>query len=249
MLFYKIDPAYQYLEREIQMIPEIFSESGNIVTSGRNVIRRIEMAGLLLNVKSFQVPHWINRIAYAWFRKSKARRSFEYAQLLVAKGIGTPAPVAYIEQRHGGGLTSSYYVSLHLDDVRTFKQMTLEKPADWREMLCAFTRFTYDFQQKGIYFMDHSPGNTLIRRTEEGEFRFYLVDLNRMKFRTLDRQTGLKNFYRLGMDPEMCSIVATEYARLTGGNPDEMVRKLTEWVTTHNEAVRKKKAKKKKKSL
>lgn len=248
MLCYKIDPAYQYLEDEIRKIPEIFPENGSIVTSGRNVIKRIEVAGLLLNVKSFKIPHWINKIAYAYFRKSKARRSFEYARLLLAKGIGTPAPVSYIEQRNRGGLTSSYYISLHLDNVRTFKEMTETKPEGWQDILRAFTRFTYDFQQKGIYFVDHSPGNTLIRQNGKGEFCFYLVDLNRMEFKVPGQEGGLKNFYRLGMDREMCVIVATEYARLTGGNADEMSRKLIGWVEAHNEAVRKKKAKRKKRS-
>lgn len=246
-LVWHIAPAYRHLEKEILQIPLCFQETGEVISSARNVLKRMEIGGIPMNVKSFQLPHWINRIAYAWLRKSKARRSFEYASLLLSKQIGTPEPVAYIEERKGLGLGSSYYICLQLENVRTFKQLTLEKPADWREMLCAFTRFTYDFQQKGIYFIDHSPGNTLIRRTGEGEFRFYLVDLNRMKFRTLDRETGLKNFYRLGMDEEMCAVVATEYARLTGGEVDRMVRQLTSWTLTHNDAVRKKKAKKKKK--
>lgn len=248
MLFCKVAPDYQYLEEEICKIPQYFQEKGVVITSSRNVIKRIEAGGLSLNVKSFKVPHWINRIAYAYLRKSKARRSFEYACLLLDKQVGTPAPVAYLEQKDAKGLTASYYVSLHLEGVETFKQMTEKRPADLTQMLQAFTRFTYDFQQKGIYFMDHSPGNTLIQREGEGQFRFYLVDLNRMKFKVPGQEEGLKNFYRLGMDREMCRIVATEYALLTGGDPDEMCRKLIGWVETHNEAVRKKKAKKKRKT-
>jgi hypothetical protein len=47
------------------------------------------------------VPHLINKIVYKKFRKSKARRSYEYATLLLDKGIGTPQPIAFLENLIG----------------------------------------------------------------------------------------------------------------------------------------------------
>jgi hypothetical protein len=35
------------------------------------------------------------------FKKSKARRSYEYATLLLDKGIGTPQPIAFLENLIG----------------------------------------------------------------------------------------------------------------------------------------------------
>ena len=49
-------------------------------------------------------------------------------------------------------------------------------------ILRQFIRFSYLLHQKGIEFLDNSPGNTLIKKNEKGVYDFYLVDLNRMKF-------------------------------------------------------------------
>ena len=38
----------------------------------RNTIKKIIIENFSFNVKSFKVPHLINRIAYSFFRKSKA---------------------------------------------------------------------------------------------------------------------------------------------------------------------------------
>jgi hypothetical protein len=92
-----------------------------------------------------------------------------------------------------------------------------------------------------IYFLDHSPGNTLIAR-EGDAWRFYLVDLNRMKFRRISPCAGLRNFYRLNADEEMIKVMADEYARLTGSDAGEMVRLLSRWTHRHDERVRRRKA-------
>ena len=63
----------------------------------RNTIKNVTTQDLVLNIKSFKVPHLVNRIAYSFFRKSKANRSFEYANDLIKKGIKTPKPFAYFE--------------------------------------------------------------------------------------------------------------------------------------------------------
>ncbi len=63
----------------------------------RNKIKLFELEGKTINIKSFKIPHLINKIAYKYFRKSKARRSYEYANRLIENGIGTPQPIAYAE--------------------------------------------------------------------------------------------------------------------------------------------------------
>ena len=56
----------------------------------RNIIKLFELEGKTVNVKSFKIPNLVNKIAYKYFRKSKARRSFEYATLLFEKAICIP---------------------------------------------------------------------------------------------------------------------------------------------------------------
>jgi len=64
-------------------------------------------------------------------------------------------------------------------------------------------------------FKDHSPGNTLIKINDDG-YDFYLVDLNRMEFKTLNFETRIKNFSRLTPKKEMVAVMANEYAKLIG---------------------------------
>ncbi len=77
----------------------------------RNTIKNVTSQNLDLNIKSFKVPHLVNRIAYSFFRKSKANRSFEYANDLIKKGIKTPKPFAYFEYSNLKLLHKSFYVS------------------------------------------------------------------------------------------------------------------------------------------
>jgi len=51
-------------------------------------------------------------------------------------------------------------------------------------ILRQFTKFCFDLHEKGIEFLDHSPGNTLIKKVGDQQYAFYLVDLNRMNFHT-----------------------------------------------------------------
>ena len=80
-------------------------------------------------------------------------------------------------------------------------------------MVRAFTRFTFNLHEKGIHFLDHSPGNTLIKKDGEN-YLFYLVDLNMMSFGALDFNTRIKNFARLSAPEKMLEIMSDEYAKL-----------------------------------
>jgi len=56
-----------------------------------DIVTHFESQGNI-NIKSFKVPNLINKIAYRYFRTSKARRSFEYGNQLLENGVLTPAP-------------------------------------------------------------------------------------------------------------------------------------------------------------
>ncbi|MDE5423562.1 hypothetical protein L3073_15185 [Ancylomarina sp. DW003] len=240
---YKINPKFLKLEKGILDIPRIFESEGDIIQSGRNLIKSIEIEGLKLNVKSFKVPNLVNKYAYRYLRESKAKRSFLYGCKLLNSGVSTPTPVAYIEYSKRGGLTRSYYISIHAEYDYTFRELIGQKIEDITEVLIEFTRFTYNFHKQGIYFIDHSPGNTLIKEKESG-FNFYLVDLNRTKFTSIDMNLGIKNFYRLGSNEEMVKVMAKEYAKLWNADEDYVFEQMLELTMSHNESVRKRKAKK-----
>lgn len=53
-------------------------------------------------------------VIYTFFRRSKARRSYEHAVRLRALGIDSPEPIAWSEYRRHGLLSDTYYVSRRL---------------------------------------------------------------------------------------------------------------------------------------
>jgi hypothetical protein len=196
---------------------ENFSTTGILFGDGqRNKIKLFELEGKTINIKSFKIPHLVNKIAYKYFRKSKARRSFEYASTLIEKGIGTPQPIAYFENYDLVGLKDSYYVSEHLQCDLTYREL-VEIPdfPDHENILRQFTQFSFELHEKGIEFLDHSPGNTLIKKTAEGKYDFFLVDLNRMEFHeAMDFDSRMKNLSRLTPKKEMIAVMSNEYSKL-----------------------------------
>lgn len=240
MIEYKINPKYICLKDEILSIPGRFEQEGEVIHAFRNVIKIITVGGIKMNVKSFKVPHFINRFVYAHLRKSKAERSFEYGNRLLALGVNNPEPVACIIFRTLAGINKSYYISLQQDYDFTFEGMARQHPQDMEAILKAFTHFTFDFHSKGVYFVDHSPANTLIKRMPDGTYYFSLVDLNRIKFEKISPYSGLRNFYRLHTTDDMIRIIANEYAELWHADKEDMVRQLEVWTHAHNESVRRK---------
>ncbi|GAA4954943.1 lipopolysaccharide kinase InaA family protein [Algibacter agarivorans] len=182
----------------------------------RNSLKLFDLEGLTINVKSFRVPNVINQIAYKFFRKSKAQRSFEYANRLVDLNIGTPQPIGYYEFTTPFLFKSSYYISEQIDCDLTYRELTTDfNYPDHEAILRAFTRFTFQLHEKKVHFLDHSPGNTLIEVNNDN-YKFYLVDLNRMEFKPLDFETRIKNFSKLTIHKSMIEVMSDEYAKCSG---------------------------------
>ena len=213
---YILSPLFNLSDKQIYFLITQFETSGTLFGNGdRNTIKLFDLNGQSINIKSFKIPNLINKIAYRYFRKSKARRSFEYATALLEKGIGTPQPIAFLENYNWLGLTSSYYVSEHLVTELTFRELVeIPEFPENEIILRQFTKFCFDLHEKGIEFLDHSPGNTLIKKVGDQKYAFYLVDLNRMNFHTtMDFDMRMKNLSRLTPKKEMIAIMSEEYAK------------------------------------
>lgn len=225
-----------------------FNSDGVLFGDGkRNKIKLFEFEGQTINIKSFKVPNFVNKIAYKYFRKSKAKRSFEYANKLLENGIGTPQPIAYFENYDFVGLNDSYYVSEHLECDLTFREL-VENPdyPDHNNILTQFIRFSYQMHQKGIEFLDHSPGNTLIKKKMDENYDFYLVDLNRMNFhQTMNFELRMKNLSRLTPKKEMVAIMSEEYAKLYKKSENEVFEKMWYYTNEFQEKYYRKKRLKK----
>lgn len=211
-----IKVATSYDENKVKEIISSFSHSGKTYWKKRNTIKVFQVGDDKWNVKSFQIPHLINRFAYKYVRKSKARRSFEHAQVLIEKGILTPKPIAYLEYSKPIGLTNSFYISQNLSYKFDFGDVIDKDFPDRENILNQFTEFTYKLHENDIHHYDHSKGNTLICQIGEGRYEFYLIDLNRMKFEPMTYEKRIDNFNRLSMTSDMMEIIGKKYASLIG---------------------------------
>lgn len=246
---YILNSSFKSSEKQVIHFVNKFGTEGILFGDGkRNKIKLFHLDAVTINIKSFKIPNLINKIAYKYFRKSKAKRSYEYAITLLKNGIGTPQPIAYFENYNWLGLADSYYISEHLQADLTFREL-VQNPdyPDHENILRQFTQFTYDLHEKGVEFLDHSPGNTLIQKVREGKYDFYLVDLNRMNFHpVMDFDSRMKNFNRLTPKIEMLAVMSAEYATLYDKKYNDIFNKMCFFTTDFQVKFHRKIARKKK---
>jgi len=99
-----------------------------------------------------------------------------------------------------------------------------------------------------VEFLDHSPGNTLIKKVAENQYEFFLVDLNRMNFHdSMSFEQRMSNFSRLTPQKEMIATMSNEYSKFYKEKSEaEIFEKM--WKATSDfqeEFARKKRLKKK----
>ena len=206
-------PEFEAQQAFIASLPERFERGeGKIIYNGRNQLREFTNNGVTMVVKSFCLPSFINRIAYGFLRSSKAQRSLEYAQLLLSKGIATPAPIGYVTERKGLLFGRSYYASLKSDYTHNFYDAVQPGVANRDKFLVAVAETTARLHECGFLHKDYSAGNILLRELSDGTVRVEIIDLNRIRFREIGLEEGCKNFERLPMNEEIVSVIAPPYA-------------------------------------
>lgn len=222
------NPQYEYLQEFIQSLPTIFEQEGKTIYASRNIIKVISVDGLELNVKRYGIPAFFNRIIYSLFRTPKGKRAYTYPQKLLSKGFETPIPVAYIEQRVGGLIGHSYFISLQVPYRRKFYEFGDADINTCREIVIAFARYTAALHEAGIMHKDYSPGNILFDELG-GVWHFSLVDINRMYFGKVSIEEGCANFARLWGQKAFFTLLAEEYAAARGASKEQCV----EWVLAY----------------
>ena len=208
----------------VKALPFCFGDSfGSLIYKGRNELREYNYKGKDLVIKSFAKPNLINRIVYGLFRSSKAQRSYEYADMLLKAGIGTPEPVGYCTERIGLLFTRSYYISLKSECPYVYYDLIKKHFDNQEQILRAIARTTATMHDHGYLHKDYSRGNILFRETGN-EVKVEIIDLNRIRFMEIGMEMGCKNFERLPGTPEMFAILADEYAKARGFEADECLK-------------------------
>lgn len=209
-----VNAKYEHLRTYLENIPEEFEARGEVVYDLRNQVRVDEVSGVKIVIKSFRKIYLANRIIYAYFRPSKAKRAYEYGLLLQDHGINTPDPVAYIDCVENGMLKAGYFVSLYTDyqPLSAFDASDADKA---RALLDGLAHFTMKLHQNRIFHEDYTLSNVLYQEVD-GNFDFTVIDNNRLKFTSIDEKLAAKSLNRLGFQPEMLTFLVRRYAEISG---------------------------------
>lgn len=221
----KINPKYEEMRSFIERIPDVFEKEGRVIYTGRNLIKVMEAPdGTVINVKRYHVPKGPNSLIYSLgIRKPKGERAFEYPMILEKKGIGTPTPIALIEERNAIGLLGyTYLITLQCDNLHTLYEVGDAVPGTYEKLSKALAHFAADMHNKKILHKDFTPGNVLWKQDEEG-FHFIIVDINRMKFGEISVKEGLYNLRKFWGPKEFIRILVSEYAKVRDYSVDEAV--------------------------
>ncbi|MCK5294596.1 MAG: hypothetical protein KAJ49_08095 [Arcobacteraceae bacterium] len=207
-------------------IKEYFSKEDNIVIyDKRNIIKVIRYNNQKYVIKSFKIPHIINKIVYKFFRDSKAKRSYVNSVKLIELNINTPKPIGYIEFDTAVFFKESFYISEFFDFDFEIRAVFIDDKFENRvEILEKFVEFTYDLHNKGVYHIDYSPGNILIKKID-GEYQFYIIDVNRMKFLEFDLDLRMKSISKLTSNNIDNEFIAKYYSQIANLNSSELLEK------------------------
>ena len=209
-----IQDNYREFKPAINKVIDNFDSRGELIKGSRNTIKKINIDNLVINIKRFKIPNILNKIIYTFFRSSKANRSYNYAKKLIDNGIMSPEPIGFYDIFKFGLIHQSYYVSENIDYDYDMEFVFTNIELDSRDYIIKkFTYFTHNLHENGIMFLDHSRSNTLVKK-HNGDYKFYLIDLNRMKFKTLSIDERFKNFRRLKLNNEILEKVSGFYSEI-----------------------------------
>ena len=220
---YILNDNYKNFQHDLLNIRDIFKSSQESIHKARNELKIVELNGIKCVVKSFKIPHFINRVAYTFFRDGKAKKSFLNAMKLQDLKVNTPEPIGIIEFYNSGLLSESYFISIYEPYEFTIREVFHHKVENVEEILKQFTAFTYEIHQKSVWHVDYSLGNILITKKDD-IYKFSLVDINRMQFKVISPQEGLKNFNKFwAKNDNDLPIIAKEYAKLAQLNEKDAI--------------------------
>ena len=219
-----INSKYLPLKNEIEQLILNYHTQGKLLVKGaRNSIKTNFLNEKEVNLKYFAKLGFIKGLIYTFFRPSKAKRSFEYANYLLEHQILTPNPIAFSEDYKNGLLAESFYISDHINYDFTFRELIHDPLFPERDLIIEqFTEFTFKLHEAKVNFLDHSPGNTLIVKRENSKYDFYLIDLNRMKFENMSIEKRMDNFKKMWISKHMVKVIAKKYAELSNVNEKQL---------------------------
>lgn len=210
------------LNEFVQSLPDQFDtlSDAEVLHQGRNEVKMVEREGVRMVVKSYEHLSLVNRLLYGWVRRSKAVRAYRYAERLLAMGIDTPTPIAVVDVQRGGMLRQSLFVSAYSDYKSAAVINSYPANTDMLQPLMdALAKFIFRLHDAGVLHKDLNITNILYKATADGEYKFQLIDINRMNFKShLSMSERIKNMRRLSCNPTAYAYILEQYAAQTTTN-------------------------------
>ncbi|MCK5528880.1 MAG: hypothetical protein KAI74_04295, partial [Kiritimatiellae bacterium] len=190
---YRAVIATPYIDMLTEHLPKIkdliSADDAEVLAAGRNSNVRIKLSvqgqELDLVVKSFGRESVLKNLV-DHSRGSKAHRTWLVARHLQKHGVGTPEPVAFMEQWQGKRLAESYFISIYQSDASNFtdelSHLFKEQPECWRFMSLMQTvaDAVADMHRCGCQHNDLGNQNIMLSRDSDGEWGgVQFIDLNR----------------------------------------------------------------------
>ena len=221
-----IAPSYQQHAAFVSQIPRLM-ELGEceVVYDKRNRIARFNHEGQILMVKRFKRVNLVQQVVYSFFRPTKCERAYRFASVFLERGVATPQPVAYMEERRFGLFSVGYFVSLEAKGTET--HLLLREVQDYpRDLAEAVACQVLLLHSKGILHGDLNLSNFLCTEDAEG-YHFTMIDINRSKFCQgfpSDEQC-LENLVRLTHRRDLYEDLIRRYATLRAWDADDTARR------------------------
>lgn len=239
MIHITVNPAHEDVRPIVEDIARNGIPEGVVfIHRGRNTIAYIPEPPL--NIKAYRPPSGLKSVMYGTVRAPKARRAYLFAQRLISLGFITPEPIAFIEEKKGGRLHRSYFISRQLFGWREIRNIEFDPVFD--ELVVPLARFIADLHAKGVNMKDMTPGNILFKKNDEGCWDFCLVDINRMAFEQIDKATVLANFAGVLNTRHAVVRVARAYAEVRGWDADAFAAEVSKAVLDRRAARLRKRA-------
>lgn len=176
-----INPSYENLRSFIESLPQRFADGeGLSLYKGRNEVRLFNNGDMRLVVKRFKRHDAYKQVAYTFFRKNKARRAFENAGMIRARGFDTPVEIAYMEEVCCGLIKQVYYICEYTDMLPIRGELVEKEPYN-AELAACYARFVAKMHAAGVLHRDLNSTNTLFRN-DGTRYSFQVIDINRMTF-------------------------------------------------------------------
>jgi len=216
-----IAPQFSPYDSFIRQIPALLERGqGEVFYDKRNKVARFCLGEECFIVKRFKRVNIFQQIAYTFFRDTKAKRAFFFAQEFLRRGIATPTPVAYMEQSSLGLFSVGFFVSQEVEGTET--HLLLREVEHFDTLLAdAVARQVVALHRQGVLHGDLNLSNFLCTQDGEG-YHFQMIDINRSHFTDgwpTDEEC-LKNLVRLTHRRDLYEYLLRSYARERGWNPD-----------------------------